>query len=467
LNARACNAGTKGHFALTTDVLAELLVSKSRGRFVGAAGFFCLIASPTRRSTTMLQVNQPQTTAAALNVERGREKAQAVRACEAEVSAYPDRDRQTSHIISGIGLHPGLSQLDARRWTRTLGSYTTPNHVRSATELAITALPLVTLWTAAWFTFSLGHAWASSLIAIPAAGFLMRMFMIQHDCGHGTFFASRLANDWVGRVIGVLTLTPYDCWRRTHAIHHATTGNLDRRGIGDVDTLTVREYRARSWWGRLKYRAYRHPLIMFGIGPAYLFLLQHRIPVGLMRKGWQPWASTMATNLAIALIIAVLMWFIGIKAFLLVHLPITLLAAMAGVWLFYVQHQFEHTTWERDGRWTLQQAALHGSSHYDLPALLRWFTANIGIHHVHHLCSRIPYYRLPRVLREHPELREVGHITLLESFRCVRLVLWDEAQHRLVSFREFRAQSFRETELSIRTPGVGWFVIKRSRQSRP
>jgi acyl-lipid omega-6 desaturase (Delta-12 desaturase) len=415
----------------------------------------------------MLQVNQPQTTAAALNVERGREKAQAVRACEAEVSAYPDRDRQTSHIISGIGLHPGLSQLDAQRWTRTLGSYTTTNHVRSAAELAITALPLVTLWTAAWFTFSLGHAWASLLIAIPAAGFLIRMFMIQHDCGHGTFFASRLANDWVGRVIGVLTLTPYDCWRRTHAIHHATTGNLDRRGIGDVDTLTVREYRARSWWGRLKYRVYRHPLIMFGIGPAYLFLLQHRIPVGLMRKGWQPWASTMATNLAIALIIAVLMWFIGIKAFLLVHLPITLLAAMAGVWLFYVQHQFEHTTWERDGRWTLQQAALHGSSHYDLPALLRWFTANIGIHHVHHLCSRIPYYRLPRVLREHPELREVGHVTLLESFRCVRLVLWDEAQHRLVSFREIRAQSFQETELSIRTPGVGWFVIKRPRQSRP
>ena len=334
---------------------------------------------------------------------------------------------------------------DAGRWTRILNSYRAPNHVRSVAELTVTALPLVTLWTAAWFTFSLGHCWASFLIAIPAAGFLLRLFMIQHDCGHGTFFADRLANDWVGRVIGVLTLTPYDWWRRTHAIHHATTGNLDRRGIGDVDTLTVREYQARPWWGRLKYRLYRHPLIIFGLGPAYLFLLQHRLPVGLMRSGWQPWASTMATNLAIALLVGALTWFIGIKAFLLVHLPITLLAATTGVWLFYVQHQFEQTAWERDERWNLHQAALYGSSHYDLPLLLRWFTANIGIHHVHHLCSRIPYYRLPLVLRDHPELRGVGQITLLQSFRCVRLVLWDEAQCRLVSFREIRAREFQET----------------------
>jgi omega-6 fatty acid desaturase (delta-12 desaturase) len=164
--------------------------------------------------------------------------------------------------------------------------------------------------------------------------------------------------------------------------------------------------------------------------------LQQRLPVGLMRNGWQPWASTMATNLAIAVIVAVLTWFIGIKAVLLVHLPIMLLAATTGVWLFYVQHQFEHTMWDRDDSWDLRQAALHGSSHYELPVLLRWFTANIGIHHVHHLSSRIPYYRLPRVLRDHPELRDVGRITLLQSFQCVRLVLWDEAQRRLVSFRE-------------------------------
>jgi acyl-lipid omega-6 desaturase (Delta-12 desaturase) len=386
---------------------------------------------------------------------RRKRNAKGYKPCElqgTENSPHSARDRQASDIILSIKHNSDLATPDTRRWTRILGSYRTPNHARSVAELVITALPLVTLWTAAWFTFSLGYAWASLLIAIPAAGFLLRLFMIQHDCGHGTFFANRLANDWVGRVIGVLTLTPYDWWRRTHAIHHATTGNLDRRGIGDIDTLTVREYQARSWRGRLKYRLYRHPLVMFVVGPAYLFFLQHRLPVGLMRDGWQPWASTMATNLAIALIAAALTWFIGIKAFLLVHLPIMLLAATTGVWVFYVQHQFEQTAWERDERWNLHEAALYGSSHYDLPVLLRWFTANIGVHHVHHLCSRIPFYRLPRVLRDHPELREVGHITLLQSFRCVRLVLWDEAQHRLVSFREIRAREFQKTASKLAAP---------------
>jgi omega-6 fatty acid desaturase (delta-12 desaturase) len=338
-----------------------------------------------------------------------------------------------------IGHNSDRTPPEARRLTQTLAIYREPSTGRGIVELAITALPLVALWTTAWFTFWLGHAWASPFIAIPAAGLLVRLFMIQHDCGHGSFFSHRQANDWVGRVIGVLTLTPYYFWRRTHAIHHASAGNLDRRGIGDVDTLTVREYHALSRWGRLKYRLYRHPLVMFGVGPAYLFLLQHRLPVGLMRNGWQPWASTMATNLAIALIVAVLVWFIGINAFLLVHLPIALLAATAGVWLFYVQHQFERTTWEFGGAWNLHEAALHGSSHYDLPALLRWFTANIGVHHVHHLCSRIPSYRLPRVLRDHPELRDIGRLTLRESLCCVRLALWDEGQNRLVSFREVSA----------------------------
>jgi acyl-lipid omega-6 desaturase (Delta-12 desaturase) len=339
-------------------------------------------------------------------------------------------------ITLNIGHNSGVPEPDARRWIRILGNYRQPNYVRSIVELAITALPLAALWVAAWFAFTLGHAWMSLLIAIPAAGFLVRLFMIQHDCGHGSFFVHRHANDWVGRAIGVLTLTPYDFWRRTHAIHHASTGNLDRRGIGDVDTLTVREYRALSCTARLKYRLYRNPLIMFGLGPAYLFLLQYRLPVGFMRNGWQPWASTMATNFAIALVVAILVWFVGIKAFLLVHLPITLLAAMAGVWLFYMQHQFEQTIWARDHEWRLHEAALRGSSHYDLPAFLRWFTANIGVHHVHHLCSRIPYYRLPQVLREHPELRTIGRLTLLESLRCVRLALWDEERNRMVSFRE-------------------------------
>jgi acyl-lipid omega-6 desaturase (Delta-12 desaturase) len=343
---------------------------------------------------------------------------------------------QVCDVLPSRGHNPDPAASDARRWMRILGHYRTPNPARSIAELAMTAVPLVALWTAAWFSFSLGHVWASLLIAAPAAGFLVRLFLIQHDCGHGTFFTGRLANDWVGRVIGVLTLTPYDWWRRTHAIHHASTGNLCRRGIGDIDTLTVREYQARSRWGRLEYRLYRHPLVMFVLGPAYLFFLQHRLPVGLMRHGWQPWVSTMATNAAIALVVVALMWLIGVKAFLVVHLPIMLLAAIAGVWLFYVQHQFEQTVWEREECWTLHDAALYGSSHYDLPGWLRWLTANIGIHHVHHLCSRIPYYRLSRVLRDHPELRAIGRITLPESLRCVRLVLWDESQRRMVSFRD-------------------------------
>jgi len=260
--------------------------------------------------------------------------------------------------------------------------------------------------------------------------------MIQHDCSHGSFFRHRHVNDWVGRVIGVVTLAPYDFWRHTHAIHHASSGHLERRGIGDVDTLTVQEYLSLSFWGRLRYRAYRNPLVMFGIGPVYLFILQYRLPVGLFRHGWQPWLSTMATNVAIAAAAAALIWFIGVWPFLLVQLPITLLAGLIGVWLFYVQHQFEMTFWAREGGWSFEEAALYGSSYYDLPGILRWFTANIGMHHVHHLCSRIPFYRLPRVLRDHPELRAVSRLTLLQSFQCVRLGLWDEGRRRLISFRE-------------------------------
>ncbi len=411
------------------------MVSESRRRSVGARDFLFDAITINERSETTLQLNDPST--AALKPEYEHEEAQTVRSHAAESSAHAPRDRQ--HVSSRH--NSGAPPPESRHWIRILGSYRVPNHTRSIAELAITALPLVTLWTAAWLAFSLGYAWASLLIAVPAAGFLVRLFLIQHDCGHGAFFASRLANDWVGRVIGVLTLTPYDWWRRTHAIHHASTGNLDRRGIGDVDTLTVREYQARSRWGRAKYRLYRHPLIMFGLGPAYLFLVQHRLPVGLMRGGWRLWVSTIATNLATALAVAALTSFIGIEAFLLVHIPIMLLAATTGVWLFYVQHQFERTAWERDEHWNLHEAALYGSSHYDLPFLLRWFTANVGIHHVHHLCGRIPYYRLARVLHDHPELREVGKVTLLQSFQCARLVLWDEAQRRLVSFREATSSS--------------------------
>jgi omega-6 fatty acid desaturase (delta-12 desaturase) len=244
--------------------------------------------------------------------------------------------------------------------------------------------------------------------------------------------------DWVGRAIGVITLTPYDHWRESHAIHHATAGNLDHRGIGDIDTLTVREYLDLSRWRRLRYRLYRHPLVMFGIGPAYLFLLKNRLPIGGRHAGWQAWLSTAATNAAIALLCAGAMWTVGVGPFIFVHLPIMLLAASIGVWLFYVQHQFEDTLWAKDEAWTVHDAALHGSSHYDLPPVLRWLTANIGIHHVHHLCSRIPFYRLPRVLLDHPDLQKGSKLRFLQSLRCVRLSLWHETQLRLISFRELR-----------------------------
>jgi omega-6 fatty acid desaturase (delta-12 desaturase) len=330
--------------------------------------------------------------------------------------------------------------LDARRWTQLLARYRDPSNRRALVEIAITLVPLLLLWALMWLALDFGY-WLTLPIAIPAAGFLVRMFMIQHDCGHGAFFRQRSANDWVGRAISVLTLTPYGYWRHTHALHHASSGNLDRRGFGDVDTLTVCEYRARSFWGRLVYRLYRHPLVMFGLGPAYVFLVRNRLPLGLMRAGWAPWTSTMITNAAIAAIVGAAIWFIGLKAFVLVHLPIMLLAASIGVWLFYVQHQFEHTTWAEDCTWSRHDAALHGSSYYDLPGILRWFTANIGVHHVHHLCSRIPYYRLPRALRDYPELRGLGRLTLWQSFRCVRLALWDEAQGRLISFRDARLRA--------------------------
>ena len=284
------------------------------------------------------------------------------------------------------------------------------------------------------------------LLVVPAAGFLVRLFMIQHDCSHGAFFRTRLLNDWVGRVIGVFTLTPHDLWRRTHAIHHAGVGNLAQRGIGDVKTMTVREYLEGGLVAAAGYRLYRHPTVLFGIGPACLFLVQHRLPVGLMRgNGWQPWISTMgdqprhrgdcrAAD-------------VGDRRrhrFSSIQLPIALVAASIGVWLFYVQHQFEHTYWEPDADWSHPEASLHGSSHYALPGVLRWFTANIGVHHVHHLNSRIPFYRLPEVLRNHPEFSEVGRLTLMDSLRCARLSLWDESRRRLVSFREVRRNAAAE-----------------------
>ncbi len=340
--------------------------------------------------------------------------------------------------------------IDIRALTQRLARYRQPNHGRSIVEILITAVPFALLWLLMLWSLHIGYG-LYLLLAIPAAGLLVRLFMIQHDCGHGSFFRRRTVNDWVGRVIGVFTLTPYDFWRRAHGIHHATSGNLDHRGTGDIDTLTVREYLRLSRWRRLVYRLYRHPIIMFGVGPTYLFMLRQRLPFGQVREGWVPWVSTMATNGAIAVVVAGMVWWVGIWPFLLVHLPITVLGGAMGVWLFYVQHQFEHTEWSENASWSFPNAALYGSSHYDLPAVLRWFTANIGVHHVHHLCSRIPFYRLPLALRHNPDLVSVGRLTLMQSLACVSLVLWDETAHRLISFRELRAR-LRTSPLALQRP---------------
>jgi omega-6 fatty acid desaturase (delta-12 desaturase) len=323
--------------------------------------------------------------------------------------------------------------------SRILLAYCKPDTRRAVFEIVITAVPLALLWLAMWWSLDVSY-WLTMLLAIPAAGFMVRLFIIQHDCGHGAFFRNRGLNTWVGRVLGVFTLTPYDYWKRNHAIHHATSSNLDRRGIGDIDILTVEEYRSKSLMGRLAYRCYRSAPVMFVIGPAYMFLLQHRLPFYQMRDGWRPWVSTMATNAAIVLLAAGMIWLVGIGPFLMVHLPIMLLSASMGVWLFYVQHQFETVAWARSAGWSHQEAAMAGSSHYDLPGPLRWFTANIGIHHIHHLNSRIPYYRLGKVLRDHPELKSVGRLTLRDSLRSVGLSLWCEQREKLVSFRGARSR---------------------------
>jgi omega-6 fatty acid desaturase (delta-12 desaturase) len=324
-----------------------------------------------------------------------------------------------------------------KAWLKTLSKYRQPSPGRSLFELLISAIPFAFLWLSAWASVHYGY-WIGLILIIPAAGFLLRLFMIQHDCGHGSFFGRRRFDDWTGRAIGILTLTPYDYWRRAHAEHHASAGNLDERGVGDITTLTVAEYRALSGLGRFGYRIYRHPLVMFGIGPAWVFLVKQRLPIGMMRSGSLPWVSTMATNGVVATLAILLIWSLGFVPFLIVHLPIVLLAGAAGVWLFYIQHQFEETHWSKPPEWQFAHAAIHGSSHYVLPLPLRWITGNIGIHHVHHLSSKVPFYRLPEVLRDHPELGDVGRVTIMDSLRCVKLVLWDEAGRRLISFRDER-----------------------------
>ncbi len=325
----------------------------------------------------------------------------------------------------------------ARDWVSTLAKYREPSQPRSWFELGATIIPFIALWALAWASLSVSY-WLAFAISVMNAAFLLRLFAIQHDCGHGAFFTNRTVSDWVGRGIGVLTLTPYDVWRRTHSTHHNSSGNLDKRGMGDVHTLTVDEYRALKPMSQFWYRVYRHPITLFGFGPGYLFLLQNRLPLGLTGIP-KFWVSAMVTNLAILTVLGAIYYFGGLMPMVLIFLPSTLIAATAGVWLFYVQHQFEETHWDSDDDWQLHEAALHGSSHYILPSVLQWFSANIGIHHVHHLYSRIPFYRLTEVLRDHDELANSNQMTIRESLANARLHLWDEQSRRLLSFAEAHA----------------------------
>lgn len=326
---------------------------------------------------------------------------------------------------------------DPRSLMRELSAFKDSRPGRSAWEIAITLIPFIGLFMLILYLVDAGYFFILALT--PLAGMLLlRLFVIQHDCGHGSFLPSRFWNDWTGRAIGVLTFTPYDCWRRSHALHHASTGNLDARGNGDVDTMTVREFFEQSNAQQFLYRLYRHPIILLGVGPAYLFLVRHRLPIGLMKEGVSYWVSAMATNALIACILGALIYQFGFAATAMVFFPVLLTAASVGVWLFYVQHQFKDALWDTKEDWSFHDAALHGSSHLDLPWLMRWFTANIGIHHVHHLASRIPFYRLPEVLKEYPSLRNVNRLTAIQTIKPLRLTLWDEGQRKLVSFREAR-----------------------------
>ncbi len=323
-----------------------------------------------------------------------------------------------------------------RDWVRILAQYREPSPQRSILELLITLGPFALLMALAWWSLSVSYILAAFISTLNGA-FLVRTFVIQHDCGHGSFFRNRKTNDWTGRVLGVLTMTPYDVWRKKHSIHHASAGNLDRRGIGDVKTLTIDEYRRRSRAGRIGYWLYRHPLFLFGIVPTYLFFLENRVPVGSMHSG-ASWLSVMATNVALATLIGAAIWLAGIVPVVVTVLPTALVGASVGVWLFYVQHQFEETSWDGSSDWDMHDAALEGSSHYILPPVLRWFTANVGIHHVHHLYNRIPFYRLSEVIRDHQDLASAQRMTLCQSLDCARRHLWDENSRRLLSFAEAR-----------------------------
>ena len=321
-------------------------------------------------------------------------------------------------------------------WHDALAPYARPHLGRSLLDLATSLAPYLLLLVLMYVAIDISYLLVLAL-AVPTAGFQVRTFIAFHDCAHGSFMRSKRANAWLGAALGLTVYTPFVSWRHSHAVHHATAGDLGRRGTGDVHTLTVAEYRASSRWGRLVYRLFRNPLVMFGLGPTYAMVLQPRLVPRSARPRIQ--RSIIATDVVLALVVGTLCWLVGWREFLMVQTPVLLLAGAAGVWLFYVQHQFEDTYWQSGGEWTYADAALKGSSYLKLPRVLQFFSGNIGLHHVHHLSAKVPNYNLQRAHDRNPIFHDVPTLSLGDGLRAVRLKLWDEGRGRLVTFAEARA----------------------------
>ncbi|MDH5507703.1 MAG: fatty acid desaturase [Anaerolineae bacterium] len=329
------------------------------------------------------------------------------------------------------------SKANKPEWIQIVSKYQKPHTWKSVWQIINTTLPYLVLWYLMYRSLAVSY-WITLGLAVITAGLHARVFIIQHDCGHNSFFKSRKANNIIGAIFGVVTLTPYAYWRKTHAMHHATSGDLDFRGPGDIDTLTVQEYLDLDWKGRLRYRLFRNPIVMFVIGPTLMFALFHRIPVKTPRAWKRERRSVYLTNLGIAAVVVAMGLLVGFKEFFLVQGPVIVFASTIGVWLFYVQHQFEDTYWRRHPKWDYKTAALQGSSYFKLPAVLQWFSGNIGFHHIHHLSPLIPNYKLQEAFEENEMFQEVETVTIFSSFKTIFLNLWDEESKRLVSFAHLK-----------------------------